>query len=337
MKVKAPKFVVNAVAKAGVAAGKASLKLKAASPELMLAGGLIAGGAALVAACIATKKVVEEKTVSKAQDKLDDIQKKADGAIKQLDEGDFSGLVGYDNVDDCKKDINKNRKIESLKVYRHLALELAKKYSLSVFLTMLSVGLIMGSHGVLKKRYISSTLAYKALDEAYKDYRRRVQEAVGEDKEKHLFLGTEESGETTVYDENGNEKTVKDIVKTQAKKYSPYEFDWNAQTAPGNWEANSDYNLMFLKGIQNYANDLLHSRGHVFLNEVLDGIGLQRTQEGQSLGWCMGLGDDFVDFGLEEYFTDEYSDASQDGYLKNIHLNMNCDGNILAYAFKKKR
>ena len=50
----------------------------------------------------------------------------------------------------------------------------------------------------------------------------------------------------------------------------------------------------------------------------------------------MGLGDDFVDFGLEEYFTDEYSDASQDGYLKNIHLNMNCDGNILAYAFKKR-
>ena len=336
MKVKAPKFVVDAVAKAGVAAGKAGLKLKAASPELMLAGGLIAGGAALVAACIATKKVVEEKTVSKAQDKLDDIQKKADGAIKQLDEGDFSGLVGYDNVDDCKKDINKNRKIESLKIYRHLAWELAKKYSLSVFLTMLSVGLIMGSHGVLKKRYISSTLAYKALDEAYKDYRKRVKEAVGEEKEKHLFLGTEESGETTVYDENGNENTVKDIVKTQTKKYSPYEFDWNAQTAPGNWEANSDYNLMFLRGIQNYANDLLHSRGHVFLNEVLDAIGLKRTQEGQSLGWCLGLGDDFVDFGLEEYFTDEYSDASQDGYLKNIHLNMNCDGNILAYAFKKR-
>lgn len=336
MKVKAPKFVTTAVAKAGVAAGTAGLKLRKASPEIMLIGGLLAGGAALVAACIATKKVVEEKTVSTAQDKLDDIQKKADGAIEQLDKGDFSGLVGYDNVDDCKKDINKNRKIESLKVYRHLLWELCKKYSLAAFLFVLSVGLIMGSHGVLKKRYISSTLAYKALDEAYKDYRKRVQEAVGEDKEKHLFLGTEECGETTIYDENGVEKTVKDNVKTHSKKCSPYEFDWNARTAPGNWEANSDYNLMFLKGIQSYANDLLHSRGHVFLNEVLDAIGLKRTPEGQSLGWCLGLGDDFVDFGLESYFTDEYSDASQDGYLKNIHLNMNCDGNILAYAFKTR-
>ena len=337
MTIKAPKFAMDIVAKASVAAGRTGLKLKAASPEIMLAGGIIAGVGAVVAACVATKKAVEEKTVSKAQDELDDIQKKADGAIKQLDEGDFSGLVGYDNVDDCKKDINKNRKLASLRVYRHLIFELAKKYGLAAFLLILSVALILGSHGVLKKRYISSTLAYTALDEAFKDYRRRVQDGIGEEKEKHLFLGTEESGETTVYDENGVAQTTKDNVKTRAKKNSPYEFDWNAQTAPGNWEGNSDYNLMFLRGIQNYANDLLNSRGHVFLNEVLDGIGLQRTEEGQVLGWCLGLGDDFVDFGIDEYYSDEYSDAAQDGYLKNIHLNFNCDGNILAYAFKKKR
>ena len=336
MKVVTPKFMVKIAAKAGVAAGKTGLKLKQASPELMLAGGLIAGAAAIVTACIATKKVVEEKTVATAQADLDKIQKNADGAIKQLDDGDYSRLVGYDNIDDCKKDIDKNRKIESLRVYRHLIFELLKKFGLPVILFILSVGLILGSHGILKKRYVSTTLAYGALDEAFKDYRRRVQESVGEEKEKHLFLGTEDSGETTTYDENGVAQTTKDKVKTHSKKFSPYEFDWNAQTAPGNWEGNSDYNLMFLKSIQNYANDLLHSRGHVFLNEVLDAIGLKRTEEGQSLGWCLGLGDDFVDFGIDEYYSDEYSDAHQDGYLKNIHLNFNCDGNILAAAFKKR-
>ena len=296
----------NLMGKVGKVAGKAGLKLRKVSPELMLAGGLIAGGAAIVTACMATKKVVEEEAVKKAHEELDDIQ-------MELLEG---------------TDTEKGKRRESFRVYRKLVIEFAKAYGLPAFLLMLSVGLILGSHGVLKKRYISTTLAYKALDEAFKDYRKRIQEAVGEEREKHYFNGTEEGGETTYIDENGETKTVKKAVKMRDRKYSPYEFDWNAHTAPGNWEANSEYNRCFLQGIQNYANDLLHARGHVFLNEVLDAIGLERTPEGAVVGWILGGdGDDFVDFGLDEYYTDEYSDA-RDGYSRNIHLNFNVDGLI---------
>lgn len=285
---------------------KTVMKVRKASPELLLAAGIVVGGAAIVTACIGTKKIVENKTIEKTKNELDDIQKKCN-------EG---------KIDKPEK------KTTSLQVYKHFGYEMAKAYGLPLFLFILSVGCILASHGILKNRYISTTLAYKALDEAYKDYRARVREAVGEEKELHLFNGTEEGGETIIIDENGESTSYKENVKIKDKKNSPYEFDFNAKTAPGNWEANTDYNLMFLRGVENYLNDLLVSRGHVFVNEALDALGLKRTPEGSVTGWLYGHGgDDYVDLGFSEYYTDEYSDIN-DGYIQNIHLNFNVDGLI---------
>lgn len=302
------KEMINAI---GTGVVRTGLKLRKISPELMLAGGLIAGAAAIVTACAATKKVVEDKVVQDTHEELDDIQNMQ--KPEELDEKEFGKLI----------------RGKSFRVYRKLAVKLAKAYGIPLFLALLSVTLILGSHGVLKKRYVSTTLAYKALDEAFKGYRERIREAVGEEKELHYFNGTHEGGEETVFDENGNATTIKTVVQDTKKKNSPYEFDFNAKTAPGNWEANTDYNLMFLRGIQNWANDLLNSRGHVFLNEILDGLGMPRTREGAVVGWIKGCGgDDFIDFGISEfYYADEYSDV-QDGYLKNIHMNFNVDGII---------
>lgn len=305
---------------AGQIAIRGGLKLRKASPEIMLAGGIVAGVAAVVTACIATKKYVEEKPVEAAHDELDAIQNEADEKVKELGE---SGLN-----EEILKDIRKEKKSRSFKAYCKLVKRLVRIFGPSAGLLLLSIGLILGSHGILKKRYVSTTLAYKAMDEAFKDYRKRVQEGVGEEKELHFFNGTEEGGETTIIDENGESKTEKKNVQVHQKRYSPYEFDFNASTAPGNWEANTDYNLCFLRGIQNYLNDLLHSRGHLFLNEALDALGLERTREGAVVGWLMHSGgDDYVDLGISEYFTDLYSDI-QDGYFKNIHLNFNVDGVI---------
>ena len=52
-----------------------------------------------------------------------------------------------------------------------------------------------------------------------------------------------------------------------------------------NWIPESDYNNLFIATQNNWANDLLKARGHVFLNEVYDMLGLPRTSEGQLLGW----------------------------------------------------
>lgn len=51
------------------------------------------------------------------------------------------------------------------------------------------------------------------------------------------------------------------------------------------WSSDPGINRIFLRTINSHANDLLRSRGHLFLNEVHDLLGLPRTSEGQLLGW----------------------------------------------------
>ena len=51
------------------------------------------------------------------------------------------------------------------------------------------------------------------------------------------------------------------------------------------WNRNGTYNLMFLRSQERYCNDILRNRGHIFLNEVFDMLGLPRTKLGQIVGW----------------------------------------------------
>lgn len=95
------------------------------------------------------------------------------------------------------------------------------------------------------------------------------------------------------------------------------------------WSKDSIQNSMFLKCQQNYANDVLRARGHLFLNEVFDMLGIPRTKAGAIVGWIYDeenpLGDNFVDFGL----LDDCNVPFVNGKTNNAILNFNVDGNIL--------
>jgi hypothetical protein len=56
------------------------------------------------------------------------------------------------------------------------------------------------------------------------------------------------------------------------------------------WNASKEYNRVFLQCQENYFNHLLEARGHVFLNEIFDALGLKRTSYGQVAGWLSEKG-----------------------------------------------
>ena len=72
-----------------------------------------------------------------------------------------------------------------------------------------------------------------------------------------------------------------------------------------NWDEKMDYNQVFLRANNAYMNDLLNVKGHLFLNEVYDALGLPRTALGAVCGWIRS--DDqvnYVGFGEMEPSTD---------------------------------
>ena len=97
------------------------------------------------------------------------------------------------------------------------------------------------------------------------------------------------------------------------------------------WEKDPEYNLMFLRAQQQYADDLLHARGHLFLNEVYDMLGIPRSKAGQVVGWVYDennpVGDNHVDFGIYDIRREVVRDFVN-GYERSILLDFNVDGNI---------
>ena len=86
--------------------------------------------------------------------------------------------------------------------------------------------------------------------------------------------------------------------------------------------------MLFLRTQQNYANDLLKARGHLFLNEVYSMLGIPHTSAGAIVWWTIGAGgDNYVDFGI---FTRDSQVVREfvNGYERSILLDFNVDGVI---------
>lgn len=97
-----------------------------------------------------------------------------------------------------------------------------------------------------------------------------------------------------------------------------------------NWSKDPEWNLMFLKQQELYANEMLKRNGFLFLNEVYDMLGFPRTKTGQIVGWIYDeenpIGDNRVDFGI--YKTLPGNRNFVNGIERNILLDFNVDGDI---------
>ena len=291
----------------------AGLQIKKHSPEIFMVAGIVGTVASTVLACKATTKV--SKILEEKQNTIDAINK----------------CLEDEKIDYTEEDKKKDLTI----AYAQTGIKLVKTYAPAVILGTLSITSIVAGHNILKKRNIAIAAAYTVVDKGFKDYRKRVVERFGEelDRELRCNIKTREVEEVVV-DENGNQaiekKIVKEIDGNPLDNISDYAKFFDAFNTDEH-RKDPNYNLMFLRRQQDYANEVLRTRGHLFLNEVYDMLGIPRTTAGQVVGWIYDKknpnGDNYVDFGIYD-IDDERKRAFVNGLEYNILLDFNVDGVI---------
>lgn len=290
-----------------IVASKAIMKIKKRSPEILIVVGVVGTVASAVIACKATTKV--NKIIDDAKDDIDKVHVATENCVTEAGEAC--------STEDSKKDL--------AIIYAQTGVKLAKLYAPAVILGTFSIASILASNNILRKRNVALGAAYAAIDKSFKDYRGRVIERFGEQVDTELKYGikAKKFEEVEVDPETGKEKKVKKTVMVAdpnlRSDYAVY-FDNKSR----NYETNQDYNYMFLKAQQQFANDKLQTRGHLFLNEVLDDLDLPRTSAGQIVGWTKDGPDGYVNFRIVEVDRE-----TEDGrHEPSLLLDFNVEGNI---------
>lgn len=297
---------------------KVGFKLKKHSPEILVVAGVIGTVTSAVMACKATLKVND--VIDETKETIENIHYCADKGLKTADGEEYTQEVA-----------NKELTI----VYIQTGWKFAKLYGPAVLLGVASIGCMVGSNQILRKRTIALGAAFTAMDRSFKEYRGRVIERFGKDLDRELRFNTKAKQiEETVVDENGKETTVTKTVEIVDPNVAHSIYSVVFCEGNTGWTKNAELNKVFLLQQQNYANDKLRLNGVLTLNEVYDMIGAPRTAYGQLAGWVYtedsSVGDNFVDFGIFDINSEKKCDFIN-GIERSIILDFNCIGNILDY------
>lgn len=280
--------------------GKLILKLNQQAPNILVYSGIVGMVGTTVLACKEIFEVQHDHFMASGE------RIKMKNFVEKNPDSE--------EADSYKKDLTKSYLTE---VGKHI-----KTLTPALTLGALSIASIMAGHNMLRKRHVAIVGAYAALQESYNDYREAVTEKLGEEEEYKLRADlAEKKAGTKKVDPN---KPVSEQVKNSA--FSPYAkcFD---ESNP-NWMGDAIYNTAFLRNQQNFFNDKLSVNGYVLLSDVYKALGFNPSRAAYQVGWVLGNGDSFIDFGV----WDENNQKAKDfvnGYEKAIWLDFNVDGPIL--------
>lgn len=277
-----------------LAAGAVKLACKNHAPAILLGTGIVAGVACVITACKATTKV---------GDILDD----ANEQITKADETLAGNMPVKEGETYTEEDHDKDVKI----IKTQTAVKLAKNYAVPAALGLVSICGILGGYKILNDRYMALGTAFNGLSAAFAKYRERVRNEMGIDADRHFRYGTRLK---QVLDENGNVVDVKREDEFPEDSFhfdgDPLCYEFSAATStefrsefhrrPENWQRLCD--------VQDWARTVVATRGHVFLNEILEQLGLAPCAAGQILGWRRRFSNDpeerfrcpDLSFGLED-------------------------------------
>ena len=294
------------------ALSKIGRAVKKASPEIAIVGGTIGLIAAGVIACKETPKAIVA---------IEEHKKKLDVVKKAGEEGKLSTGEAY-TEDDLKHD-------KALLIVQDGA-KVAKAYAPAVILAIISAACIFAGGKILRNRLTTAVTAYGLLEQRFAKYRNDVIDRFGDDIDKELRYKMKD----VLVEEKKEDGTteVKQIKECKYDGYSQYArlFD---ELNP-HWVKDGARNLVFLENQQLWANDKLKIEGILFLNDVYKMLGMDRTPEGQLVGWVYDPSnpriDNYVDFGITEILKDKsLYNAIMNNAERSFMLDFNCDGRVI--------
>lgn len=299
------KFIPDSISR--MVAARA-MTVKKNSPSILLGAGVASMVGSTVLACRATLKL--EDVLAAVEHDLN--------MAKNVHELANNGEVEQDYSD---QDLQKDSYI----IYARGVGNVVKLYAPSVILGGVGVLCLTKSHRIMQDRNAALTAAYVAVDRAFKSYRERVIDRYGEETDRELRYDAEDVD--IIDDETGKVISTYRPVEGEHGLYARW-FDKDNN----NWNEPSqqEYNWLFLRNQQNWVNDMLKARGHVFLNEVYSCLGLSHTSAGAAVGWVYDRnnenGDNFIDFGCwdQKDLPDQFFNGREGAIL----LDFNVDGPI---------
>lgn len=279
--------------------GRQVLVAQKHSPVMLLAVGVVGFGTTVVLACQATLKL--------------------EGVLDKTNEG----LVNAEEDGETSDEISKIKFGIKLKT----AINVAKLYGPAAVVGAVSFAALTGSHVIMNRRNVGLTAAYAVVHKTFEEYRGRVVADQGVEKDFEYRFGTVER-EIVEEGPNGPEvRIIKGLDADAIKKNGPSMYSRIFDETNKNWSQVPHQNQFLVQSTQNYANDKLIRDGHVFLNDVYDMLGMERSQAGSLVGWVSNSesGDRFIDFGVWNNGTfagKEWVTGNSDA----IMLDFNVDG-----------
>lgn len=270
--------------------GRAGLVLSKHAPTILTAAGTAGFIGTTVLASKATLKV--EETVAE------------EAAL----------LVKVHEAHEAGKLSDKDATHDKVVLYSRMTTKLVKLYAPALILGAASIVSLATGHGIMLKRNASLAAAYAAVDQAFKTYKKKIESKFGKEAVLDALVSTPQEDLTK------DEMTLEAI--TAVDGVSPYGVIFDSSNH--NWSADEDLSMLHLKCQQQYANDILQTRGHIFLNEVYKMLGFPHTPAGAVTGWVKGNGDDFIDFNI---FDGMFEGEDENGRtVTKWALDFNVDG-----------
>lgn len=208
--------------------------------------------------------------------------------------------------------------------YSRIVTKTVKHYAPTIALGVASVAAFWWSHSIQSKRIAGLAAAYTALDASYRKYKKSVASVIGEESMKKV---EEKILDDVVFTDEPFEYDK--MAESVIPEYSPYAriIDENASV----WDPSDDITELNIHAQLNYMNDILRTRGYLFLSDVYDALGIPRTPASQVVGWLWkkGDGDHYVSFGDIEGHRIKFWDDSRRREVANYLLDFNVDGEIV--------